>query len=205
MTRKESKARINFGRAVTSFPEIGAIYCALTYPVKDSSVKGDSAEYKKSRMAFDSLYNSAKEDSVIYQQEIDRLVGEVNRVRSTMADSQNCDSLSEAIYRIAAAEKMKSNKLQEVNRRLLLAVENIKPIHDTLFKESSSRLKACELEREAVLGMVADREKKLDAKTAEAAKWRKTAKNRFWTIAAMSTAMLLGLFVAVRKKIVKMV
>ena len=97
------KAKKQFGKSVTAYPIFGANYCALTYPVRDSSVKGDSAEYKKSRRAFDSLYNAVKEDSLISQQERDRLTAEIERIRGLMTEPENCDSLSEAIYRIAAA------------------------------------------------------------------------------------------------------
>ena len=84
-------------------------------------------------------------------------------------------------------------------------MNSIKPIHDTVYKESSSALKACSLEREAVLGMLADVNKKLDIKTAEVSAVRKLARKRFWIIAAMGGSMALGLFVAIRRKIVKKV
>lgn len=39
-TRK--KATTQYGRAVATFPEIAADYCARTYPPKDSLIKGDT-------------------------------------------------------------------------------------------------------------------------------------------------------------------
>jgi len=44
------KARAQHGKAVTSFPEIGADYCARTYPVQNNYIKGDSV------VTFDTLY-----------------------------------------------------------------------------------------------------------------------------------------------------
>lgn len=36
------KATVQHGRAVSTFPDIGADYCARVYPAKDSLIKGDS-------------------------------------------------------------------------------------------------------------------------------------------------------------------
>jgi len=38
----QSKAKGQFGKAVTAYPVIGADFCALTYPPKDRLIKGDT-------------------------------------------------------------------------------------------------------------------------------------------------------------------
>ena len=46
----QRKATVQHGKAVATFPAIGADYCARAYPAKDSLIKGDSV------IVFDTLY-----------------------------------------------------------------------------------------------------------------------------------------------------
>ena len=71
-------------------------------------------------------------------------------------------------------------------------------LHDTLVVENTAALKSCQLDNSKMLSLLHD-------KTKEADKWRKTAKKRFWIIAGMGAAMALGLFLALRRKVVKKV
>lgn len=72
---------------------------------------------------------------------------------------------------------------------------------DTVEKVSTKLLAAldlCSIERGKAITLATD-------KTKEADKWKRIAKRRFWIIAGMGAAMALGLFVALRRKVVKKV
>lgn len=66
---------------------------------------------------------------------------------------------------------------------------------DTIVKINTAALDLCSIERGRALALAED-------KTAEAAKWRALAKKRFWIITGMGAAMALGLFLALRRKVV---
>lgn len=188
----ERKAKGQFGKAVTAYPTIAANYCSLTFPER---VVTDSTAYKKSLAVIDSLANSLKQDSLISQEERERLSNEIERIRNSIIEPENCDSLSEAIYRLAAKEQRRGNILEEKNKQLIKAANSIKPIHDTV--ESThlqAALASCRLEQGKIVDLLTD-------KTAEVKEWRKKAKNRFWVIAGMGGAIGLWLFLFIRRKI----
>lgn len=60
------KAKGDFGKAVTAYPEIGATFCAITYPAKDSLIKGDSIVtydtlWGEGEIHFDTIYSRSKD------------------------------------------------------------------------------------------------------------------------------------------------
>lgn len=63
-SRRLNKAKGEFGRAVTSFPEIGAEYCAITYPVKTihgkDSITVDTL-WGSGETVFDTVYSHSKD------------------------------------------------------------------------------------------------------------------------------------------------
>ena len=54
----QQKARQQFGKAAAAYPLIPAQYCAVTYPPKDSLIKGDSV------VTFDTLWGAGRVDTL---------------------------------------------------------------------------------------------------------------------------------------------
>jgi hypothetical protein len=187
------KAQSAHGRAVTSFPEIGAAFCADKYPVR---VRTDSTGYLASRRTIDSLAQVLRDDSLITVFERESLMAEIDRIRAEMPMPEDCDSLSEGIYRLVAKERQRGDRLQRANEGLIRAVGSLKPIRDTV--ENTARVRECEIIRDKAVLLAEDYKK-------EAAEWKAKAKKRFWVIAGMGAAMALGLFLAIRRKVVKQV
>ena len=154
--------------------------CADKFPVK---VVTDSTEYKKSKAAIDSLVKSLKNDSLISESERQALVKEIEEIRKSIKEPENCDSLSEGIYRLAAKEKRRGDVLEEKNKALAAAVNNLKPIRDTV--ENTARV--AQLQGD-VSNCIEELNKK-DVRNAETAEdrdgWKKKAKQRWWIIIAL--------------------
>jgi len=55
----QRKAAVQHGRAVTAFPEIGALYCAITYPVKERVLAG------KDSIVIDTLWADSSTTTII--------------------------------------------------------------------------------------------------------------------------------------------
>ena len=161
-----NKAKGQFGKAVSSYPIIGAEFCALTYPVR---AKTDSSAYLKSRQVIDSLANVLFKDSLINDTERERLMNEIKSIRNSITQPENCDSLSEGIYRLAAKEQKRGDKFEEAYNRLLLAANNLKPVHDTVI--NAAEVTACRLDLSAAVKLASD-------KTIEAKEWKEKAKKR---------------------------
>ena len=147
------KAKGEFGRAVTAYPEIGATFCAITYPAKDSLIKGNST------VTYDTLYGAG--------------TIEYDTVYSRSKDT------------VYITKYIQGNTIREVVR-----------LTDTVVRVDMAALTSCRLEQGKIVDLLTD-------KTAEELKQRKLAKKRFWIITGMGAAMALGLFVAIRRKIVK--
>lgn len=49
-----NKAQVQHGKAVATFPEIGADYCARTYPARDTVIKGETVTH------FDTIYTGGE-------------------------------------------------------------------------------------------------------------------------------------------------
>lgn len=171
------KAQSQFGKAVLTFPEIGANFCEITYPVR---TRTDSTEYKRSRDIIDSILRVFKTDSLISQSERDSLLRDIERVRALIKVPEDCDSLSDAIYRLAAKERQRADRLQEANSKLAAAAANVKPIRDTV--ENTARVENCELERKKVVGL-------FEGERAEKEVWKKRARTR--------GMIMWGLFIAI--------
>lgn len=188
-----SKAKSQFSRAAVAYPELPADYCARTYPV---IAKTDSSDYKKGLYILDSLIklSGVKSSSELTDEERENLLGMINSIRLAIPEPENCDSLSEAIYRLAAKERQRGDYLQRVNSDLILAAKNLKPVHDTIIDRAA--LDLCGIERGRAIAISTE-------KTKEADKWRKIARKRFWVILGMGAGMALGVFLLVRRKLVK--
>lgn len=145
------KAAKQHGRAVTTFPQIGADWCAKTYPVEvDTILIGDS---------------------IIH---LDTLWGEGQTYYDTLL----------------VRDTLRITKIIEKPLYITKTVHRV----DTLFKESAARLDQCALARDVALRL-------LEKKTEESDNWESKAKKRFWVILGMGATMLIGLFLALRKKI----
>lgn len=183
------KAQVQHGRAVSTFPEIGADYCARTYPV---IAKTDSTGYKDSKRVIDSLANAIKTDSLLSDKERDRLINEVALIRASIPHSENCDSLYDALYRLAAQQVARADRLQGINTQLIQAANNLKPIRDTIVDHAA--LDLCNITRNNAILLATDYKTKYD-------KWRDIAKKRFFIILGMGLVIALGLFGMIRKRL----
>lgn len=123
------KAKSDFSRATLAYPQLGAEFCKGRYPVR---AKTDSTEYKNSKHLIDSLSNVLFKDSLINGTERERLMNEIRAIRNSIKEPENCDSLSEGIYRLAAKEQLRGDKFEASYYRLIAAANNIKPVHDTV-------------------------------------------------------------------------
>jgi len=154
----ENKARQQFSKAAIAYPKLPADYCATTYPVNAVT---DSTDYKNSKRIIDSLASALLNDSLLSNDERIRLTLEIERVRSLIVEPKNCDSLSNTIYKLVSREKQRCDKLQSAYNNLLVASQNLKPVHDTV--ENTAKLKACELDNSQLtsllIGVTADRDK----------------------------------------------
>lgn len=175
----QKKATVQHGRAVTTFPIIGAEYCANEYPVK---TKTDSTAYKNSKNIIDSLAKALKEDSVITKAERDAMIKLIQSLENRPIETKNCDSLSEAVYKLAAKEMARGDRLQEINNRLIIAANNLQPIRDTI--ENTAKFEVCRDELGKVIGL-------LVAETAEVKKWKAKSKKHFWIMSGLGLLLLI--------------
>ena len=66
------KATVQHGKAVATYPELGADYCARIYPSKDSIIKGDSiitfdTLWQDGEIHFDTIYSRLRDTVFITQ------------------------------------------------------------------------------------------------------------------------------------------
>lgn len=116
-------------------PEDFAQNCADAFPVKEST---DSAGYIESQNRIDSLLDAMKEDSSRHAEEKDIMMGDIDRLSRLAPD--DCDSLSEAIYRYAAAETKRADAAEINVKKLKDAAKSIKPV--IIEKENTARVEA---------------------------------------------------------------
>lgn len=84
-----SKAKKGFSRAVITYPEIAADYCARTYPAKDSLIKGDSVVtydtlWAAGEVHFDTVYSLRKDTVFITRFLPGQVIRETVRVTDTI-------------------------------------------------------------------------------------------------------------------------
>lgn len=65
---------------------------------------------------------------------------------------------------------------------------------DTIVKENTAKLEACEIERRKVIAL-------LETQTNKADKWQAIAKKRFWIIAGLSALLIFGLISTIKSKV----
>lgn len=109
--------------------------CADAFPVKEST---DSSAYKEAIGKIDSLAKAMKDDSAKNADEKDIMMADIERL-SNLAPN-DCDSLSEAIYRYAAAETKRADKAEKKADALAVAARNVKPIEIRV--ENTARVEA---------------------------------------------------------------
>lgn len=124
-------------------PQVAAEFCADEFPVKTVT---DSAGYKQSLAVIDSLISAQDSERLITQAERDQMIEDIERLKATA--EPDCDSLTEAVYRYAAKEKARADKLDRSNNALIKAAKNVKPIRDTV--ENTARVKALQMENESL-------------------------------------------------------
>ena len=143
------------GRAVSTYPDLAADYCARVYPAKDSLIKGDSV------VIFDTIYTG----------------GNVSFDTTIIMDT-----------------KYITKTIQLAGVRVIERIFKT----DTVIRVDRAALDLCSIER----GKAIHNE---EAQRIECDKWRKIAKKRFWIIVGLGAGIALGIFVALRKKIIKQV
>jgi len=152
-----------------NYQEMLAKYCGDRYPVITTT---DSTGYKEGKRIIDSLAEQIRVDSLISQDEIKELWAEIERIRNIVhpdPGQPNFDSLCEPIYRLAASEKRRADKLAAINFQLTKAASNLKPVIDTV--ENTARLDECRILKDKSIANEAD-ERKLKEK------FQAKAKNR---------------------------
>jgi len=113
--RTAEKARGELAKISIKYPEIPAKYCADKYPVV---AKTDSTGYLASRKAIDSLIAAIAADSVLSRTDLEKTLEAIRRLQEAMKPQPNpeCDSLTDAIYRYAAAQSARANRLEIANK-----------------------------------------------------------------------------------------
>jgi len=175
----ERKAKSQFSKAAVAYPKIPADYCAATFPVHNTT---DSSAYLESLKTIDSLTSVLLNDNLLSQDERQSLILEIERIRGLIVEPKNCDSLSDAIYKLANKEKQRGDKLQVAYNNLVTASHELKPIHDTV--ENKAALKACQIDNSTMTDLLAQR-------TAEVEKYKGQAKKRGYIMWGLLLAILL--------------
>lgn len=128
-------------RYMREHPTVAAEFCADEFPVKTVT---DSADYLNSLKIIDSLIAVQQEDQKSRDLDREWMVQEIERLNAK--PERDCDSLSEAVYRYAAAEKGRADNLDKQNKELQKAARNVKPIRDTV--ENTARVDALRFQLE---------------------------------------------------------
>lgn len=182
--KQKQKAESKVAEYSVKWPEILAAYCAAKFPVK---TKTDSTRYNEGKRIIDSLAEQIRTDSLLSQDEIKGLWEEIERIRNIIppdTGTPNCDSLSEPLYRLAAKEKKRADRLEQLNAQLVKASSNLKPVIDTV--ENVAKLKECEVIRDKAISN--ETEERTLRKTAEVK--AKTRGIWMWSLIAALVAIV---------------
>lgn len=179
--RTAEKARGELAKISVKYPEIPAKYCADKYPVV---AKTDSSGYLASKKAIDSLISAIAADSVLSRTDLERTLEEIRRLQEALKPQPNpdCDSLTDAIYRYAAAQSARANRLEITNKALISAARDLRPVHDTIV--NTAQYDVCQIN----LGYAVINQTRAQA---EADKWRAIARKRFWIIVGLASGIVL--------------
>ena len=179
--RTAEKARGELAKISVKYPEISAKYCADKYPVV---AKTDSSSYLASKKAIDSLISAIAADSVLSRTDLERTLEEIRRLQEALKPQPNpdCDSLTDAIYRYAAAQSARANRLEIANKALISAARDLRPVHDTIV--NTAQYDVCQIN----LGYAVINQTRAQA---EADKWRAIARKRFWIILGLASGIVL--------------
>jgi len=161
----QRKATQQFSKAAVAYPKIGADYCADNFSV---TAKTDSTYYKESLKTIDSLSSVLLNNDLLSQDERASLITEIERVRGLIIEPKNCDSLSNAIYKLANKEKQRGDKLQDAYNNLIAASHKLKPIHDTVINQAP--LKSCQLNNSLITDLLKKQTDKADKYKAQSGK-----------------------------------
>lgn len=173
-------------RAVANFPEIGASFCADKYPIHSTT---DSTAYLASLRVIDSLAEVLHNDSLITVFERESLQAEIERIRREMPHPENCDSLSEGLYRLVAKERQRGDRLERLSKQIVTVPSP--PVIIT--QENTARVRECEIIRDKAILQAGDLSNDRD-------KWRGRAKSRLWMIIGLGAITILGFFLAFKRK-----
>lgn len=130
--------------------------CADAFPVIPII---DSTDYKNSLQKLELLQQEKNGLTVSYERDVTWLRQEIVRIKRNTPASANCDSLSDAIYRLAAAEKKRGDSLHNLLSKTIQSGKEIAPIKET--KVDSARIKACEQAAEKAISKLNDDIEKL--------------------------------------------
>lgn len=166
-------------RGAIAYRGVVAEYCANEYPVK---TKTDSAAYKNSKNIIDSLSKAMKDSALITNKERELMLERIKDLQNRPVETKNCDSLSEAVYKLAAKEMARGDRLQEINNRLIIAANNLQPIRDTI--ENTAKFQVCRIELGKVIGL-------LVAETADVKKWKAKSKKHFLIMSGLGLLLLI--------------
>jgi len=186
----EQKARQRIAKDAIRYPRILPEYCAATFPVHTVT---DSSDYNASLKTIDSITSVLLNNDLLSQDERGSLIAEIERIKASITDPKNCDSLSNAIYKLANKEKQRGDKLQEAYNNLVSASHQLKPVHDTV--ENTAALKACQIDNSTMTDL-------LSKKTIEADKYHAQAKKRgliMWSTFGL-IFLILGLYFYFKSK-----
>lgn len=110
---------------IAKHPIESAKYCADKYPVIPII---DSSLYLESKRKIDSITSILDTSKIITERERAELILEIERLKSIRPD---CDSICDPVYRLAAKEADRANKIEANYKALLFELKNIKPIIKT--------------------------------------------------------------------------
>jgi hypothetical protein len=165
--------------------------CAHEFPPEPVS---DSSAFKQSMARIDSLIAADSVQKQITESERNELIATIDRLSSQPIP--DCDSLSDAVFRLAAKEKQRADKLERSNIELKSAVKNVKPVIEKIpdkAKEIALQNRINELIETVTLR---------DAEITKLKPWKGKARKRAWILWGVIVAATAWTF---RKKLIKLV
>lgn len=172
-------------------PDKLAELCAEEFPPVTVS---DSSAFLSSKKKIDSLIDEFDSHRQISQQERQALFETIDWLnRQPIPD---CDSLSDAVFRLAAKEKQRADKLEDINRQLRAEVGNIKPVIERVADKAMETVLRNQVND--LIGTITHR----DQTISELEPWKGKAKKRWWIMVAVIAAAGVWTF---RKPLLKLV
>lgn len=172
-------------------PDKLAELCAEEFP---PVIVSDSTAFLESKKKIDSLISSFESEKQLSDEERQALFETIDWLnRQPIPD---CDSLSDAVYRLAAKEKQRADKLQDLNHQLRTEVNNIKPVIEKVSDKAMETVLRNQVND--LIGTVTHR----DQTISQLEPWKGKAKKRWWIMIGVIAAAGLWTF---RKPLLKLV